>query len=171
MWHPHTTRLCDEMHYGPNKQNMKRNHFIYISEEYHQLLMVLPPISDASNQLRIVSRWLHLILCCSGAISRYVVLIIDLRRVRNRGGLLSSLQPNPSDQAEPPPTMTTQVMVGSILLVSQDCSLHVYVHKQPKVGFHSVFSYTLGINNNNNKYLNSFTFSTWHKSCVFVFFF
>lgn len=56
MWHPDSAEQRDEMHYGPNKHNMKRNDLIHIFEESFKLLMILPLISDISNQLQIVSR-------------------------------------------------------------------------------------------------------------------
>lgn len=101
MWHPDITEQRDEMHYGPNKHSMKRNDLIHVFEESFKLLMILPLITDISNQLQIVSRWFNLVLCCSGAILRCVVLITELHGLKNRGGLLSLLQPNPSDSVEP----------------------------------------------------------------------
>lgn len=129
MWHPDTTEQCDEMHYGPNKHNMKRNDLIRIFEESFKLLMILPLISDISNQLQIVSRWFNLILCCSGAISRCVVLIKELRWVKNRGGLLSLLQPNQSDCAEPPSERT-----GHFYSPDISGSLYACLHTQAAKG-------------------------------------
>lgn len=90
------------MHYGPNKHNIKRNHLIHIFEKSYKLLMVLAHVFDISNQLQIVSRWFNLISCCSGAILGCTALIKELCGVKHRGGLLSLLQPNQSDSAEPP---------------------------------------------------------------------
>lgn len=89
---------------GQIKLNIKRNHLIHIlkKEISYKLLMVLPLLFDISNQLQIVSRWFNSISCCSGAILGCTALIKELCGVKHRGGLLSLLQPNQSDCAEPP---------------------------------------------------------------------
>lgn len=127
LWHPDTTEQHDEMHYGPNKHNMKRN--VRFSERSFKLLMTRPLVFDISNQLQIVSRWFNLIWCCSGAILGCAALIKELCRVRHRGGLLSLLQPNQSGSAEAL-SEHRPFLFSWYLRIS---SVHVCIHKQQKV--------------------------------------